>query len=88
MAQFLGQIPEEVDALAAKFGQKADEIDHIISEITSQLGSTSWVGADRNRFESDWNGQLTSHLRHVGDQLRHTQQLAAQNANEQRNASA
>lgn len=88
MSLFLGQIPEEVDALANEFGAKADEIDQIIAAISTKLGSTTWTGADRDRFESDWNGQLTASLRSVSGSLRDAQAIAKTNAEQQRTASA
>ncbi len=88
MSQFLGQIPEEVDALAQEFGNRADEIDTIISAITAKLGSTTWTGPDRDRFEADWNGQLSTSLRAVGGTLRDAQAIAKSNAEQQRTASA
>jgi hypothetical protein len=88
MAQFIGQIPEEVDALAAEFDNKAGDIDTIITGLTAKLGATTWVGADRNRFEGDWNSQLSSGLRNVAAALRDAAVLARGNAEQQRNASA
>jgi uncharacterized protein YukE len=88
MSQYLGQIPEEVDALANEFGVKADEIDQIISAVSAKLGSTTWTGPDRDRFEADWNGQLTAALRNVGGSLRDAQSVAKSNAEQQRTASS
>jgi len=85
---FLGQIPEEVDALANEFGVKADEIDQLVAALSAKLGSTTWTGADRDRFEADWNGQLTSSLRGVSGALRDAQSVAKGNAEQQRTASA
>jgi len=88
MAQFLGQIPEEVDALATEFDNKANDIDTVISTLTSKLGSTTWTGNDRTRFEGDWNSTLTSGLRNVAGALRDAAILARGNATQQRDASA
>ena len=88
MAQFIGQIPEEVDALASDFDNKATDIETVITALTTKLGSTTWVGADRNRFEGDWNSQLSSGLRNVAAALRDAAVLARGNAEQQRNASA
>lgn len=88
MAQFLGQVPEEVDALAADFDAKANDIDTIITALKSKLGSTTWTGADRDRFEGDWDGQLSSALRNVAGALRDAATLARGNADQQRQASA
>ncbi|WP_167042835.1 hypothetical protein [Salinibacterium sp. ZJ454] len=88
MASFIGQIPEEVDALATDFDAKAGDIDTLISALTSKLGSTTWVGNDHTRFEGDWNSTLTTSLRNVAGSLRDAAVLARGNAQQQRDASA
>ncbi|WP_166875743.1 hypothetical protein [Salinibacterium sp. ZJ450] len=88
MASFIGQIPEEVDALATDFDAKAGDIDTLISALSSKLGSTTWVGSDRTRFEGDWNSTLTTSLRNVAGSLRDAAVLARGNAQQQRDASA
>ena len=88
MSQFIGQIPEEVDALASDFDNKATDIETVITALTSKLGSTTWVGADRNRFEGDWNSTLSSNLRTVAASLREAATTARNNAEQQRTASA
>ena len=79
---------EQVRALANQLGKKADQIDTLISEITSRLGGTQWTGPDAEQFRSDWSGTLTSQLRNVSQALRDTQQRATQNATQQEQASA
>ena len=79
---------EQVRSLAAQLGQKADQIDSLISEVTSKLGATDWTGPDDNQFRSDWSGTLTTQLRSVAQTLRDTQQRATQNASQQEQASS
>lgn len=79
---------EQVRSLAAQLGQKADQIDSLISEVTSKLGATNWTGPDANQFRSDWSGTLTTQLRTVAQTLRDTQQRATQNAAQQEQASS
>lgn len=88
MAQFLGQIPEEVDALAADFDAKAGDIEGLIAALKAKLGSTTWTGQDRQRFEGDWDGQLSAQLRNVAGALRDAAMLARSNAEQQRTASS
>ena len=85
---FLGQIPEEVDALAADLDVKAGDIETLITALASKLGSTTWTGADRDRFEGDWNSTLTTNLRNVAGSLRDAASVARSNAEQQRQASA
>lgn len=88
MAQFLGQVPEEVDALAAEFDAKAGDIENLIASLKAKLGSTTWTGPDRQRFEGDWDGNLSSALRNVAGSLRDTATVARGNAEQQRTASS
>ncbi|NLA65436.1 MAG: hypothetical protein GX862_05825 [Leucobacter sp.] len=84
----LGQIPEEVDSLAADLDSRAGDIETLISAIASKLGATTWTGPDRDRFVGDWNSTLTSNLRNVAGSLRDAASVARQNAEQQRQASA
>lgn len=84
----LGQIPEEVDSLAADLDVKAEDIETLITALASKLGSTTWTGPDRDRFEGDWNSTLTTNLRNVAGALRDAASIARQNAEQQRQASA
>lgn len=85
---FIGQIPTEVSALADTFQLKSDEIEQIITEVTTKFGVTTWVGQDRSRFESDWNSTLTTNLRTVAAALLEASETANLNAQQQIDASA
>ena len=88
MAGFLGQIPEEVDELAGLLERKSSELETTVSEITSKLGSTTWRGNDRERFEGNWTGTISANLRTAANQLSEAAQDARRNAQQQREASA
>ena len=88
MAQFVGQIPEEVDALAVDFDAKAGDIEGLMAALKAKLGSTTWAGQDRQRFEGDWDGQLSAQLRNVAGALRDAATIARGNADQQRTASS
>ncbi len=88
MAEYIGQIPEEVDRLADDFELKAGELEDLKSMITSKLGGTTWTGPDRDRFQADWEGALSQTVTQMIQQLRSAGQTAAANAQEQRDASA
>lgn len=88
MSGFLGQIPEEVEQLARTFDQKAGDVESLITYINGRLQSTTWVGADREAFESSWSGEMTSGLTQLANSLRETGQLANTNAQQQRTASS
>jgi len=88
MGIFLGQIPEDVEALAADFDAKAGEVETVIQTITTRLGSTNWVGADRDAFEASWSGEHTNNLTQLANALRETGVIANNNAQQQRTASS
>ena len=84
---FLGQNPDEVDALATELDAKADAIELVISSLSDQIDDTTWVGSDRTRFEGAWVGSLSANLRSVAGSLKDAAVAARDNAREQRNAS-
>lgn len=88
MSGFLGQVPEEVEALAAEFDTKAGEVETLIQSVTTRLGATNWVGSDRDNFEATWNGEMTSNLTQLANTLRETGTIANNNAQQQRTASS
>lgn len=87
MAENIGQVAEDVDLLAAEFETRASDLETLKSHISAKLSGTTWTGPDRDRFEADWEGQLSQTITQLIQQLRSAGQLAAQNAQEQRDAS-
>jgi len=88
MSGFLGQVPEEVEALAADFDAKAGDVETLISTVNARLGSTTWVGNDRDAFEATWAGEMTNNLTQLANSLREAGLVANNNAQQQRTASA
>ncbi len=86
--QFTGMDIGQVRQLANLMRNKADEIESIMNELTRQLGSTAWVGPDRQQFEGDWSGQHCNSLRQVASGVREAATRADQNAQQQEQASA
>jgi uncharacterized protein YukE len=87
MANIWGMDIAQVRELASLLGQKAQEIDTLISTISSKLSSTEWKGPDSEKFRNDWSGTLTTSLKNVAQSLRDTQQRASANAQDQETAS-
>ena len=87
MSDNIGQIPDEVDQLAADFEAKAGELEDLKTHITGKLASTVWTGNDRDRFEADWQGAFSQNITQIIQQLRQAAQIATHNAQEQRDAS-
>lgn len=84
---FVGMEIEAVRTLARQFGQKANEIEQIQSQLTTQLGSTQWVGNDAARFREEWQSRHSQSLRQVISALQGAEQDALRNVSEQESAS-
>jgi uncharacterized protein YukE len=82
-----GQDIEQVTQLSNQLNQKADEVQNVISQLTSAINSVQWQGPDANKFRSDWQGQHTAALKQVVTALRAASQNAKKNAQEQQTAS-
>lgn len=87
---FLGLDPELVGQMAMRFENEAQNINNLISQMTSVVSSnipSNWKGNDAQQFEGDWQGVLAPHLRQVEESLRNAAQRARQNVQEQQNIS-
>lgn len=82
-----GQDIEQVQQLATQLNSKAEEIQSVISQLSSAISKVQWMGPDADRFRSDWQGQHTAKLKAVVDALRTASQTAKRNAQEQQQAS-
>jgi uncharacterized protein YukE len=87
-SSFVGMDPTAVRQLAAQLNQKADEIQSISQQLTSQLGNVQWVGNDANRFRDDWNSTHRNQLQQVSTALHDAASAATNNATQQEQASA
>jgi uncharacterized protein YukE len=87
MAGFTGMDIEAVKGLSNQMKQKADEIRQIQGQLTSALNGAQWVGPDRERFKSEWDGQCVQALRKVSETLEQAGEAANQNAQQQQQAS-
>lgn len=83
-----GQDIQQVRNLANQLNQKANDIQAILAQLTSTLGSTQWMGPDANRFRNDWSGTHTAELKKVIAGLHAASAAATKNANEQQSTSA
>lgn len=84
----LGMNPEEVRGLAQQMDSAVSEIEGLSQQLTASLQGTTWQGNDRQKFESDWNGNCVSQLRNICDIITQAAQDARRNADEQVQASA
>ena len=55
----------DMQSLIAKLGAQCSSIHTIIMQIQGAIDSTTWVGADSNRFRADWQSHLRPSLNTV-----------------------
>ena len=85
--QFTGMDIQAVRQLSQQMKSKAEEIRSLMQQLTSQLQNTQWVGPDREKFTSDWQGQHVAALNRVIQGLEDASTAASNNANQQEQAS-
>jgi uncharacterized protein YukE len=86
MAQ-LGADVEELDRLARKFDEEAQQISQATQQISSQVQSTWWKGSDAERFKSEWNGNYAAQLRKIAEALKQVGSVVRKQAAQQRQTS-
>ena len=79
---------DEVRQLSTQLQQASSDIHNIVAQLTSKLGGTTWVGPDRQKFESDWQSHHVTALNNVSTALNDASTLATQNAQQQQDASS
>jgi len=84
----VGMNTDEVNALAAQMDSAASEIESTMNQVTTKLRGTTWVGADRDKFESEWNSSAIRQLQLVKQLLTEASSAARRNAQEQQAASS
>jgi uncharacterized protein YukE len=84
---FLGNDPEQMDRLARRMEDEAAKIEAAQQSVTNELKSLAWTGADRNRFEAEWNGTHAQALKRAADALRQNAGTIKRNAQDQRQVS-
>lgn len=83
----VGADVEQLNQLSAQLNNKANDIQNVISQLTSAIDAVEWRGNDANRFRSDWKGQHVGQLKTVVTALQAASQAAKRNAQEQQSAS-
>ncbi len=58
----IGADIEQLRSFGSYLQGKQNDIDSIISTVTSQLGNTVWQGPGRDTFEAEWNGSFKGAL--------------------------
>jgi len=79
---------EQVRQLSQQLNTKANDIQSILTTLTSLLSSTQWTGPDSDQFRNDWSGQHTAALKNVIAALQDASQKASSNASAQESTSS
>lgn len=87
MTGFLGMDVPAVRNLASQLSAKADEIETIMSMLSSQLSSVQWLGPDADAFRNDWQSVHRVQLTTVAQALRDASTRATNNATQQEQVS-
>ncbi|PQE00377.1 hypothetical protein CYL16_12205 [Mycobacterium sp. EPG1] len=74
--------------LSGQLNAKANDIQSIVSQLTSAITSVEWRGPDAERFKSDWQSQHVAQLKQVINALQNASQQASKNAQDQEVASS
>jgi hypothetical protein len=77
----------EVEKLGADLQTIAGDIAGIVKRLEKQIGTTTWVGTDANRFKNEWWPGHRSKLSQIHNDLHGFGQSAKNNASEQRQVS-
>lgn len=83
MAGYTGMDITQVRGLSTQMRSASGEIRGLMQRLSGQLGSTTWVGPDRQRFESEWNSSHVANLNRVCDALDQAAEAADRNAADQ-----
>lgn len=70
MAGRIGGATEQMHSMGSKFTSEADQLEALVSRITSQLHSTDWEGGAAQRFRSQWDGEFRNVFNQVCAGLR------------------
>jgi uncharacterized protein YukE len=74
---------EQVRSLSKQLNTQSQQVQQILTTLTSALQSVQWTGPDADGFRNDWNGQHTASLKQVIAALEDASQKAAKNASDQ-----
>ena len=78
----------QIRQLAQLMSSKADEIQQIMQQLSSQLEAAPWTGPDRNQFLGEWQGTHCAQLTAVINGLHTASTKATTNASQQEQASS
>lgn len=69
MAEFVGADTQQLRDLARTFKVDGERLTTVATEVSRQLQSSRWLGADADAFRTRWNGTLRTRLTAAADAL-------------------
>lgn len=88
MSGYLGMNPSQVEQLISVLNEQAGKIDGIKSRLAGSVSSTTWDGADAEKFKSDWTSVHANNLQRVADALREISTKARNELSQQQSTSS
>ncbi|MCU1479543.1 MAG: family type secretion target [Subtercola sp.] len=74
---------EQVRSLSKQLNTQSQQVQQILTSLTSALQSVQWTGPDAESFRSEWNTTHTAALKQVISALESASQKSAKNAADQ-----
>lgn len=62
MSNLYGANPEQLEHLGSTLKRQIESINTVMSNVSSVLSGTTWVGPARDQFEAEWNGSFRGAL--------------------------
>lgn len=83
-----GMTPESVDQMGSQITEAGEQIQQIYTQIQARVTDLDWTGEDRDRYVTDFEGDLGTQVQQVVTKTVDLAERAARNAGAQREASA
>lgn len=83
-----GMTPEAVDQMATQIDDAGQQAQQIFQEVQGRVSGLDWTGDDRDRYVSEFDGNIGQLVQQIAQQASDFAERARQNANAQRQASA
>jgi uncharacterized protein YoxC len=83
-----GMTPESVEQMGTQITDAGDQTQQIYTQVQGRVTDLDWTGEDRDRYVSEFEGELGQLVQQVVQQAGEFAERASANASAQREASA
>ncbi|MGP5626500.1 hypothetical protein [Brachybacterium alimentarium] len=83
-----GMTPEVVEKMGQQIAESGERAQQIYTQVQGRVSEFDWTGEDRDRFVSEFDGELGQLVQQIVQQASQFTERASQNAAAQREASA